>query len=447
MQALFQTTGVRGISRSFIRNYIDYNIYLFRVNLKETITTAIDLVIFISSMGALFSDWGMILKNISRNWFLIIVFLGSFVKFLYEVYNIIEEIKDYMDLRYGEIFPERIECRDVNISDYDKKWGYEYIECRINHNVSNYVLNSPRIDEYIRNNNLVFKEAKNKEKLIKNFIKAEKDNLLPFLKWQYRNSRFYGKGFFNEKKFCLSKDIIPSGNNTVHCHKGTYYDTFLTNVICGRQLKSNQDNSVIANAEEYFPVNTGKHGEPVLKDITSSVMNNEIGISTLAFTSDHYLVIWTQNRAAQSSNGLLVPTGSGSCDWNDRVADSFNETIINAMKRELWEESGSTNLCKSHTDVGETIILGFFRWIIKGGKPEFVGLTRMHCDLLSLYANKNEVYGGKEYLLTSIDDLENIIDDIMNTGNVSVPLYMNLLCLRRYYAGNREELEKFIFGS
>ena len=115
------------------------------------------------------------------------------------------------------------------------------------------------------------------------------------------------------------------------------------------------------------------------------------------------------------------------------------------MNRELWEESGKTNLCKTHKEVGDTKILGFFRWVIKGGKPEFVGLTKLHCDLLSLYANKKEVFGRKEFLITRIDDIEEIVEELITAENISEPLFMNLLCLKRYYQNEKEDLEKFIF--
>lgn len=45
------------------------------------------------------------------------------------------------------------------------------------------------------------------ERNINRFIKENKDNLLPFLKFNYRLSNFYGRMFFNEKKLCISSDI------------------------------------------------------------------------------------------------------------------------------------------------------------------------------------------------------------------------------------------------
>ena len=61
--------------------------------------------------------------------------------------------------------------------------------------------------------------------------------------------------FFNEKKLCISKDIVINPNEKkVYCHKGTYYDTYLTNIISGKELRSNEDNKLIASAEDFMPV-------------------------------------------------------------------------------------------------------------------------------------------------------------------------------------------------
>lgn len=94
------------------------------------------------------------------------------------------------------------------------------------------------------------------------------------------------------------------------------------------------------------------------------------------------LIIWTQNRIAQSSGGLLVPTGSGSCDFVDRRGKSFNDTIIYAMNRELWEENSGKLLCASVEEIGQTKILGTFRWINK--------------DLISFAQEKKEVFDREE---------------------------------------------------
>lgn len=419
------------------RNFKSYCIYLFKLQKRETAILITDFIIFIVSLSAVLQEWS---DMINKQNTIITILILSIIKFAYDLYGMIDEFNQYIQLRYGEIISEKINFEEILISKVEENMGFEKVDCKID-----CVITSDDVNKYLRDNQLTYNVNYEMEKNIKKFIKDNKNELIPFLKWQYRNSMFYGKGFFNEKKFCLSKNL--SKESIVSCHRGTYYDTFLTNQICGKKLSSNKDNRLIANAAEFFPFNKTINGQMILKDITSSMMNNEIGVSTLGITRDNYFVLWTQNRTAQSSNGLIVPTGSGSCDWDDAEDNSFNATIERAMQRELWEESGKYNLSNSYEDIGDTKIIGFFRWIIKGGKPEFVGITKLNVDLTSFYEDKKEVYDRKEIYITSFEELGNIIHEIKTMGNISVPLYMTLYCLEKYYVQQPEELRKFILAS
>lgn len=428
-----------------IKNFIDYNLYLFKIKRIEIIILFIDLILFIISTYTLISGWDELFYKTSSGKGILIVLLVNMIKFLYDLYKIICEVRDSMDLRYGYIVSELQEkiYNEVKIQDNENN-DYIIEDVYLSSGKKERVLRSPSLDKYIREEQLILEESKDMERNIKKHIKENKENLLPFLKFNYRLSNFYGKMFFNEKKLCIACDIrVSSKGNKVYYHKGSYYDTYLTNIISGRELRSNEDNKLIASAEESIPV-IKKGDEYYLKDITTSIMNNEIGISTLAITNDNYLVIWTQNRIAQSSGGLLVPTGSGSCDWSDRRGDSFNDTIIYAMNRELWEENGKKHLCKLPEEIGQTKILGTFRWINKGGKSEFVGITKVNKDLISFSQEKKEVFNREEYLITSIDDLLNKIDSLLQMNNISIPLYVNLKVLKEYAKDNKEELEEFL---
>lgn len=428
-----------------LENFIDYNLYLFKIKRIEVIIVIIDLLLFITSTYTLISSWDELFIENNNGKAIIFVLLGTIIKFIYDLYNIISEIKDSMDLRYGYIKSD-IQEKIYNEVKIENSLTSDYIieDIYLPSGKKERVLRSKSLDNYIREGNFELLESRNMERNINKFIKENKEDLLPFLKFNYRLSNFYGKMFFNEKKLCISKDIVINPNEKkVYCHKGTYYDTYLTNIISGKELRSNEDNKLIASAEDFMPV-IKKNDEYYLKDITSSVMNNEIGISTVAITSDNYLVIWTQNRVAQSSAGLLVPTGSGSCDWSDIRGKSFTDTIVYAMNRELWEENGGKLLCKSPEEIGETKILGTFRWINKGGKSEFVGLTKVNRDLISFAQNKKKVFDREEYLINSADDLINKIEDLLKKDNISVPLYVNLQVIREYARYNKEEIEELL---
>lgn len=423
-------------------NFVNYHWFVFRLKKSQVLILIIDLILFALSLVTLFREWSGIFENSLLSWSLAAIFLGSLLKFGYDLYRMAESIRQNFDLRHGELFPSNIDFNEVLPEPkYMEDNGFVTIEINLDGPIAK-VVNSRTIDKHLAIQDIALEENKEKGKQVFKLIKDNSASFLPFLKWQYKLSKFQGKMFFNEQKLCLSKDLNIR-KNVATCHRGSYYETFLTNISIGGQLRSNRDNTVIAATEAFLPLKY-LGNEMYIKDITGSIINNEIGISTLAITSDNYLVIWKQNRTAQASNDLNVPTGSGSCDWNDKTGSNFSESIKKAMKRELWEESGGARICKKYADIGDTLILGYFRWLAKCGKPEFVGLTKVKSDLISFVENKNEVYERQEYLLTGLEDLKLAINQIRQSGKISVPLFMNLLCLERYWDENKEELAKFI---
>lgn len=414
-----------------LQNFIDYNMYIFKIKKIELIILLIDSIIFILSTYTLINEWSDLINRPIKDNAILIIIIGSIIKFAYDLYKMISQIKESLDLRYGyldvkaaEKIYDKVEIEKSNENDDTEIYNHNIGE------IKERIVISREVDRYIRNNNIEIFVSKEMERNIKNFIKENLEDALPFLRYQYRLSNFYGKMFFNEKKLCLSTDF-KIGDNKILCHKGTYYDTFLTNIISGKELKSNKDDGIIASAKSWVPIRE-KEDKYYLKNITTSVMNNEVGISTLGITRDKYLVIWRQNRIAQSSAGLLVPTGSGSGDWDDMKNSSFNETIINAMNRELWEENGQKNFAKSYNDIGETKIIGYFRWIKKGGKSEFVGISKLNKELIEFSQEKSEVFDRQEYHVPNIEKLKAVIEELLVKNDLSVPLYANLLALKDY---------------
>lgn len=59
-----------------------------------------------------------------------------------------------------------------------------------------------------------------------------------------------------------------------------------------------------------------------VRRLEKSVMSDHIGISTLAVTTDGYVIILHQNDKALTSTDRLTPSGSGSVDFSDLRPDS-----------------------------------------------------------------------------------------------------------------------------
>jgi hypothetical protein len=98
-------------------------------------------------------------------------------------------------------------------------------------------------------------------------------------------------------------------------------------------------------------------------------------MSTIAFTSDHYLIIVGQKEGNAFSQGLWAPSGSGSADWKDvRDFNDLQEFVKFAARRELMEECGLAT-----DDVGWMRIIGYGRLLHRGGLPQFFCLSMLNC--------------------------------------------------------------------
>jgi hypothetical protein len=115
----------------------------------------------------------------------------------------------------------------------------------------------------------------------------------------------------------------------------------------------------------------------ILKRYTSH-LSNHIGINILAITRKGQLVIQKQGAGAIINPGRLVPSSSGSLDWEDvkvvlsRVENQncrLVDILMEGMIRELKEEDGF-----HETNVYEKWVIGYSRDLIRGGKPDFYGV-------------------------------------------------------------------------
>lgn len=307
----------------------------------------------------------------------------------------------------------------------------------------------------IENNNLKIKTENNKDKQkdVEDFITDNFEKLKLFLKIKYKGSAT----LFNEDKLCLASDIKP-GIKTVKLYKGTYFDTMLTNDIAGKCIKDKNegDETINRHAIVKLPLRTSEDGSCCqIKSVADTLYNNQMGGSTIAFTSDNYFVFWIQNGLAQHSNGLIAPTGSGSCDYADLVEGDFIRSIKNTMERELLEEStkalGFSNEL-DYSQIQETKLIGYFRWLDRGALPQFVGVTKLKVPKSRLVPNKKETIGNKlnDELFKPIEnntliEIQEYLEEKKDSVKLSVPLYYNIITLLDFIKNYPEEAERFFF--
>lgn len=417
-----------------MRNYFDFCIYFFRFNKVQCIISVVNLILFIMLLNTnpVKSFDGNLSAQLQEADFLVLV--GYLLNLFWSIVGLISDFGAYSKVkgyeladskRFEEILPSETEINENKYTVTDVGCIGKAIH---SDEVDDFLFHAERIPVVI-NNNI--------SKRIHHFIKKNKETLFLFLLCQFKRANDSEKKmFYNEQKFCLSSDPADWGKGVV-CHKGGYYDTFLTNIVGNKSIKETDgDGDIIAEGRRWFPYYI-KEGHYYLKPLATSEMNNEIGISTIGITRDNYLIIWRQNRRTLSSVELLAPSGSGSCAWKDYQNGNgdFIKTISDAMGRELWEESSGKEICKHYKNYGQTKVLGFFRWVEKSGKPEFVGVTKLHYSYAEISPNRIEVSNpdrhSQEPIRITRSTISLKLGELMEHKELSVPLYMNLRCLKR----------------
>lgn len=127
-------------------------------------------------------------------------------------------------------------------------------------------------------------------------------------------------------------------------------------------------------------------------DLRRAELADVVGVSTVAFTADDQLIAVRQSALNSASRLLLAPSGSGSLEPKD-VGDTLSATVRAGMERELCEETAIRP-----AEIAATTVVGFGRWMERGAKPEFFGLTRLTVDGATVAARRPP---GEERLYTA----------------------------------------------
>lgn len=409
-----------------MKNRFSYFKFIFKYNKISLISLSINLLILIYALIVFLCD--------AFSHFYIIILILPFIDILWQCYSLSSDFKHHFFCKYQTSKNEL----NVNYSDFVD--NSNHIE-KISNNTVSYNFNMCNL---IRKNDfpcIIDDQATLK---VNSYIKTNYDILFPFLYKHFKDIMKSGINFTNDKKLCLVDEIIP-GRKVRFC-KGSYYNTYLTNKIFTQKLISD-------DAPDIYPPYGCQNNNVRLP---YEFFSNEIGVSTLAITSDGYLFFQRQGTKADNSPGLLVPSGSGSADWKDyHKRDQFKDTISRATKRELSEETGYGG---KHPDriIKSSKVIGMFRWLNLGGKPEFVSITLMRIPLNEIHPQKSEqksiINEMDRFMIKKSDgsidssELENCWN-IMDKTECSIPLYMNLKILKQYIEENINDFSNFIQDS
>ncbi|MGI8447144.1 MAG: hypothetical protein ACR2MP_08205 [Streptosporangiaceae bacterium] len=175
---------------------------------------------------------------------------------------------------------------------------------------------------------------------------------------------------------------VPGRGTLIRLHTARFFDSQCSNDLCALRITHR------VTGEEFDPrpgLLTTRDGH--LLALAESVLANAAGVSTLAVTADGALVLVRQSPLNAASPMLLAPSGSGSldpCDLGGRRAGIFPDILRRGMHRELCEETGLRP-----DEIKGTRVVGFARWLERGAKPEFFGLTELSATAEDLAASRH----------------------------------------------------------
>lgn len=398
------------------KNFMFYLCYYFKHNKRDAFSFLVNLLILIYTLCSI--EQTICTQNIwLLLWFVIFSVLWQLISTLSDISDIFKTL--YMK---GEYL--RISFDDTCISEKEKKLGFHSVIQK-----QQYAIISEQLNESIQSGNLgnPFLHT-TKEKKVEEYIKRNFKYLNFFLHSKLEESNRIG--FHNERLIGLAEDIEPG--NPIGLYKSCYYDAYLTNFIHFYQLFAPEGNA-------YYSPLYYQYGEH-LPDISSTVMSNQIGVSTIGFTCDGYVFFLQQNTKADASPEMITPSGSGAANFSDLSKYSFSTTIENATNRELFEEGGSPSLVTPKT-IAKTKIIGYFRWINKGGKPDFLSISKLRISLNSIAPEKKEQTPQifSKYCINNQNKtvdfycLDSFLCEIQNDSRCSFPLFMNITILRQFY--------------
>jgi hypothetical protein len=443
-------------------SFVRYLVFvMFRIQRTEALFALLNLFAILFGLGGIYatSKYSSV-QLLKLSPAAILLFALSFVSVTLSLLSVLvgvyrNHVKDHdTDLKRNNAIPLfEVALNQIHPEESDRRAGYATSLVRLGNGIEEPVFRSEMLDEYLWDNDVVIKEDKQKRIKLLRGIRSRCNSAAEALHSRFIVSRKAKKQFNNDSKLCLADDLRPK-TEMVRCYKGGYYISFLTNELCTNVLIRNDEHqTVLFDGRSLFPVVMRSDKSPVLLPLSQSEMCNHIGISTIGFSKDRKLVLWQQTAKAQQSENQIAPTGSGSCDWKDLAPSRrLKETLKIAMERELTEESSRRGSKVKQNLVEKTIVIGFFRWVRRGGKPEFLGISRLRVNAGDLDPNISEVtqptHLPLSFPMSSIDDLGDIIEQIKVNGNLilSVPLVANLECIQHYLAKRKDSLGKFLFA-
>lgn len=251
----------------------------------------------------------------------------------------------------------------------------------------------------------------------------------------------------NARKIRLTSDVtIDRLSKPAIVERTTYFRSLVTNDAVDLYIEARHEGIVYSGWDLVVKRNTR-----VVRDFAESRLSNHMGGSTLAITSDSYLVLQRQGPGNMQSTNLIAPSGSGSFNWRDvQSCRTLQELAIKGVERELREELGL-----SRTTPARTLLTGYVRDVRRGGLPQFYGVTLLDATADMVKRRLLERGFVHEHLADfpcTLEDLKALRREIQDAleevrPTASAPLQVAVRLLSELLIREPRTVEKFLRSS
>ena len=265
-----------------LRNSFSYFIYITGLNPLGFFSVFLDFLFLGASLYLYFNDLG------TSSWILMgiatIALIWDFVQFVIrwrESRTIrLSEILFY-EFPYDQIQPGPLERSNNYVMEVIP--GEQ--ECALYSKDINRNLQTHEVD-YILSNR--------KQKKIRRYFKHNLIQQKAFLKKNVIDSNKNNNLFYNGSQLCLSSNLTieNTSENTqerIICHKGGYFDSYLTNIVNIRKIVS-KDDDVLADGSNFQCYYRDDECNYLTRELSEMINNGEIGVSTLGFSKDKHFI-------------------------------------------------------------------------------------------------------------------------------------------------------------
>ncbi|SSC72752.1 unnamed protein product [Ciceribacter sp. T2.26MG-112.2] len=197
----------------------------------------------------------------------------------------------------------------------------------------------------------------------------------------------------NDPKLGLRTDVTVealTSRQTFTIQKTDYFSGAATNEMAAEQFES------VPKTRIGRPTLTYAVSDLVVQDgellgLSESALSNHIGVSTIVLTADNYVVIQDQGPQAVSGNETAVGA-SGSLDLKDVNETTIQDPTLQGLVRFGMEREAKEELSASfNTGRKNTVLTGYARYLVRGGKPEFFGISRTTSNLAELKPTRPDI--------------------------------------------------------